>query len=114
MEDSDILRLLEARQYDEAFAPLLERFKDKVFRLAFSMMRNETHAEDATQDVLVKIWNGLPSYHGGASLSTWIYAITRNTCLTELKRRYRHPLCPCKRRKWKTPPAGFQAPIRGP
>src|SRR5580698_5369179 len=91
MEDSDILRLLEARQYDEAFAPLLERFKDKVFRLAFSMMRNETHAEDVTQDVLVKIWNGLPSYHGGASLSTWIYAITRNTCLTELKRRYRHP-----------------------
>ena len=91
MEDKDILGLLEARQYSEAFAPLLERFKDKVFRLAFSIMHNETQAEDVTQDVLVKIWKGLPTYHGGASLSTWIYAITRNTCLTELKRRDSHP-----------------------
>ena len=91
MEDTDILELLSARRYDEAFAPLLERYKGKVFRLAFSILRNETHAEDATQDVLVKIWNGLPAYHRGASLSTWIYTITRNTCLTELKRRDRHP-----------------------
>jgi len=90
MEDKEILGLLEARQYGEAFAPLLERFKGKVFRLAFSIMRNETQAEDVTQDVLVKIWKGLPAYHGGASLSTWIYTITRNTCLTELKRRDRH------------------------
>jgi RNA polymerase sigma-70 factor, ECF subfamily len=91
MEDKDILGLLEARQYSEAFAPLLERFRGKVFRLAFSIMHNETHAEDVTQDVFVKIWKGLPAYHGGASLSTWIYTITRNTCLTELKRRDRHP-----------------------
>ena len=82
MEEKDILGLLEARQFSEAFAPLLERFKDKVFRLAVSIMRNETQAEDAAQDVLVKIWKGLPAYHGGASLSTWIYAIARNTCLT--------------------------------
>src|SRR5580692_10160112 len=91
MDDHDILGLLEARQYDGAFAPLLERYKDKVFRLAFSIMHNETQAEDVTQDVFVKIWKGLAGYHGGASLSTWIYTITRNTCLTELKRRDRHP-----------------------
>jgi RNA polymerase sigma-70 factor, ECF subfamily len=91
MEDNDIQVLLEARQYSEAFALLVERFKGKVFRLAFSIMRNETQAEDAAQDVLVKIWKGLPGYHGGASLSTWIYTIARNTCLTELTRRGRHP-----------------------
>jgi RNA polymerase sigma-70 factor (ECF subfamily) len=91
MEDKDILGLLEARQYSGAFALLLERFKGKVFRLACSIMHNETQAEDVTQDVLVKIWKGLPAYHGGASLSTWIYTITRNTCFTELKRRDRHP-----------------------
>src|SRR6266702_928162 len=51
------------------------------------MVRNETQAEDLTQETLVKIWKGLPGYHGGASLSTWIYTIARNTCLTELKKR---------------------------
>ena len=90
MED-DIQQRLAARQYHEAFELLLERFKDKVFRLAFSMMRNETQAEDVAQDVFVKIWKALPGYHGGASLSTWIYTITRNTCLTELKKRSTRP-----------------------
>ena len=90
MED-DIRQQLEARQYREAFGLLLDRFQDKVFRLAFSMLHNETQAEDTTQDVLLKIWKALPSYHGGASLSTWIYTIARNTCLTELKKRATRP-----------------------
>ncbi len=87
--DIEIQRQLEARRYSEAFDLLVAEFKDKVFRLAYTMMRNETQAEDTTQDVFVKIWKALPAYHGGASLSTWIYAITRNTCFTELKRRGR-------------------------
>ncbi|MDB6064035.1 MAG: sigW 1 [Pedosphaera sp.] len=90
MED-DIRRQLEAQRFGEAFDLLVERFKEKVFRLAFSMLRNETQAEDTTQDVFVKIWKNLASYHGGASLSTWIYTITRNTCLTELKKRAAQP-----------------------
>jgi RNA polymerase sigma-70 factor (ECF subfamily) len=90
MENSDIMGQLQARQYSHAFGLLVERFKEKVFRLAFSILRNETQAEDAAQDVFVRIWKGLPGYHGGASLSTWIYTITRNTCFTELKRRDRH------------------------
>jgi len=84
--DDDIRQRLDARLHAESFELLLERYKDKVFRLAFSMMHNQTHAEDVTQDVFVKVWKALPSYHGGAALSTWIYAIARNTCLTELKK----------------------------
>jgi RNA polymerase sigma-70 factor (ECF subfamily) len=89
--DEDIRQRLENKLYAEAFELVLDRFKDKVFRLAFSMMRNETQAEDLAQDVFVKIWKALPGYHGGASLSTWIYTITRNTCLTELKKRSTRP-----------------------
>lgn len=91
MDESDIQRELRAGQYSAAFALLLERCKERVFRLAWSILRNETQAEDAAQDVFVKIWKGLPAYQGGASLSTWIFAITRNTCLSELTRRGRHP-----------------------
>jgi RNA polymerase sigma-70 factor (ECF subfamily) len=89
--DDDIRLQLEARRYAEAFDLLLPRYQDRVFRLAFSMMHNETQAEDIAQDVFVKIWKALPGYHGGASLSTWIYTITRNTCLTELKKRSTRP-----------------------
>jgi RNA polymerase sigma-70 factor, ECF subfamily len=90
MED-EIRQRLAARQYGEAFGLLIEQFKDKVFRLALSMLHDASQAEDLAQDVFVKIWKNLPDYHGGASLSTWIYVITRNTCLTELKKRALRP-----------------------
>ena len=85
--DEDIHQHLDARQYREAFELLLERYRDKVFRLACGLLRNESTAEDMSQDIFLRIWKALPGYHGGASLSTWIYTIARNACFTELKRR---------------------------
>jgi RNA polymerase sigma-70 factor (ECF subfamily) len=89
--DGDIRQHLAAGQYRAAFELLAERYSVKVFHLAYSMIGNETQAEDVAQEVLLRIWKGLPGYHGDASLSTWIYTIARNTCLTELKRRAQHP-----------------------
>jgi len=86
--EQDIRQRLDAKQYREAFELLMDRFQNKVFCLAFSMVRNETMAEDLTQEVFMKIWKALPGYQGDASLSTWIYTITRNTCLTEIKKIY--------------------------
>jgi RNA polymerase sigma-70 factor, ECF subfamily len=90
MEDK-IRERLDAGQHGEAFGMLVEQFKEKVFRLAFSMVQNQAQAEDLAQEVFLKIWRHLASYRSGASLSSWIYAITRNTCLTELKKRARYP-----------------------
>jgi RNA polymerase sigma-70 factor (ECF subfamily) len=50
------------------------------------MLGDEASAEELAQDVFLRIWKALPFYRGDASLSTWIYAITRNRCLTGRKR----------------------------
>ncbi|MBE7500628.1 MAG: RNA polymerase sigma factor [Verrucomicrobiales bacterium] len=89
--DDAIRERLAARAYREAFERLLEVYQERVFRLAVSMLRNETAAEDVTQDIFLKVWKALPGYQGAAALSTWLYAIARNTCLTELKRRSHRP-----------------------
>jgi RNA polymerase sigma-70 factor (ECF subfamily) len=89
--DDDIRQCFDAQDYPAAFELLLPRYRDKVFRLAWSITRDEAAAEDMAQDVFVRVWRALPSYHGEASLSTWIYTITRNRCLTELKRRANRP-----------------------
>jgi RNA polymerase sigma-70 factor, ECF subfamily len=89
--DSDIRRSLEAGEYHHAFEILLERYKQKVFHLAYSILRDETQAEDTAQDIFLRIWKGLPGYNGQASLSTWIYTISRNTCLTEVSKRAARP-----------------------
>ncbi|HEU4486663.1 MAG TPA: sigma-70 family RNA polymerase sigma factor [Povalibacter sp.] len=85
--DADIQALLQAKKYREAFVLLAPRYRDKVFRLTFSMLHNRAMAEDTTQDVLMRIWKALPGYGAQASLSTWIYAISRNACLSELRKK---------------------------
>ena len=75
---------------DQAIAALLPQYRRKVFGLAYSYLRNRDAAEDVTQDVFIKIWRALPSYDGRASMSTWIYAITRNTSLSALRARRSH------------------------
>ena len=85
--DADLQALLQAKKYREAFAMLLPRYRDKVFRLTFSMLRNHAMAEDTTQDIFLRVWKALPGYGAQASLSTWIYAISRNACLSELRKK---------------------------
>jgi RNA polymerase sigma-70 factor, ECF subfamily len=85
--DVDIHERLQAGQYREALALLLPRYRDKVFRLCFSMLRDRALAEDVTQDIFLRIWRALPGYGAQAALSTWIYAISKNACLSELRKR---------------------------
>ncbi len=85
--DEDIHQHLEANRWSEAFELLLERYRDKVFRLAYGFVFGEAAAEDVAQDVFLKIWRALPGYDRRASLSTWIYTIARNTSLTAVSRR---------------------------
>jgi RNA polymerase sigma-70 factor, ECF subfamily len=85
--DADINGRLQAKQYREAFGLLLPRYRDKVFRLTFSMLRDRALAEDTTQDIFLRVWRALPGFAGQSQLSTWIYAISKNACLSELRKK---------------------------
>jgi RNA polymerase sigma-70 factor, ECF subfamily len=85
--DADISRRLQTGDFREAFALLLPHYRDKVFRLCFSMLQQRAWAEDVSQDVFLRIWRALPGFAGQSSLSTWIYAISRNACLSELRKK---------------------------
>ncbi len=94
MDETDIRPLLTAGLHREAFERIVERLQKKIFHLALSMTRNEATASDLAQETLLRVWRALPAYNGAASLSTWIYTITRNVCLTELSRAARRPTVP--------------------
>jgi len=84
--DLEIRARLERKLYSEALDLLLANYRDKVFRLAYSILGNRALAEDTAQDIFVRIWCALPGYRGLSSISTWVFAITRNTCLTAWRR----------------------------
>src|ERR1700754_5076482 len=81
----DVQDLLRERRYDEALERLLDRYERKVFRMAVAMLGDRGRAQDVTQDIFLKLWRALPSYDGRASLSTWLYTIARNTCLSLIR-----------------------------
>jgi RNA polymerase sigma-70 factor (ECF subfamily) len=71
----------------EEFRSILAQYQDKVFRLACTMLGNESQAEDAAQETFVKVWKGLSKFRGESSISTWIFTIARRTCLDAIKAR---------------------------
>jgi RNA polymerase sigma-70 factor, ECF subfamily len=85
MTDEDVQSLLRKDLCAAAFELLLDRYQEKVFRLVCSILKETARAEEVTQDIFLKMWQVLPDYDGRASLSTWLYTITRNTSLSALR-----------------------------
>ena len=74
-------------------ALIYTQYRDKVFGFVRSKVLNQTEAEDITQNVFVKVCANLDKYdEAKASLSTWIYTITRNTVFDYLKKKRDHPM----------------------
>lgn len=71
----------------DAFTTLYDEFSGLVYSVALRMLRTPAAAEDATQDIWVKIWNAAATYDSRrAAVSTWIIVITRRHVLDVLRR----------------------------
>jgi RNA polymerase sigma-70 factor (ECF subfamily) len=69
------------------FKELLEQYQHIVYNQAYRMLGNREDAEEATQDIFLNIFRSLESFRGASKLSTWIYQITANECITRLRRK---------------------------
>ena len=73
-----------------AFAVLVDRYKDLVFTLALRMLKNREEAEEVSQDAFIKAYKSLNKFKGDSKFSTWIYKITYNTSLDRIKKNRKH------------------------
>ncbi len=67
------------------FLQVIAPFKDKVFRLAKRLLVSTEEAEDATQEVFVKLWNKNESLAAYSSIEAFAMTVTKNYCLDQLK-----------------------------
>ncbi len=72
-----------------AFDRLVERYQQYVFNVIRHTVGETGDAADIAQDIFVKVHRSLASYQSESAFSTWLYRITVNTCLDELRRRKR-------------------------
>lgn len=73
-----------------AFAALVDRYKNMVFTLSLKMLQHQEEAEEAAQDTFIKVYKSLGKFKGESKFSTWIYQITYNNCLDRLRKQKRN------------------------
>jgi RNA polymerase sigma-70 factor, ECF subfamily len=61
-----------------AFEPLVERYRQRVWRLAYQLLRDREEAWDCAQEAFVRAFHSLPSFRGHAAFYTWLFRITVN------------------------------------
>ncbi len=79
------LVLQAARGDAGAFAHLVREHSNLVYRVALRML-GSSEAQDACQEVWVKVWRSINSFRGDSTFSTWLYRVTINTCLNARER----------------------------
>jgi len=88
--DADLLRLILEGVHDtRAFERLMSRYWSAAWSICQSVLLNEDDAEDATQDVFLKVHRYLPGFRFESRFSTWLRRIARNTALNHLASRRR-------------------------
>lgn len=70
-----------------AFAALVDAYKNPVYNLCYRMLGTSTEAEDAAQEVFVKLYRRLHTYDTARKLSSWVLSIASHHCIDRLRRR---------------------------
>jgi RNA polymerase sigma-70 factor (ECF subfamily) len=73
-----------------AFEQLYRRYSGRVFTLCLRIVKNDSEAEDLTQEAFLQLFRKIHTFRGEARFSTWLHRLTINTALMRLRKK-RHP-----------------------
>lgn len=85
LSDQELMQIVQAGDYSPA-SEIYDRYSGRIYNFAFRFLRNSEAAEDATQEVFVKMLRHANQFHGDAKLSTWLFSITANWCRDYLRK----------------------------
>ncbi len=75
-----------------AFDELLRRHDDRMRALAYRLLADRDRMDDALQEAYLNAFRGLGKFRPGSEFGPWLYRVTYNACIDELRRRKRHPV----------------------
>ncbi len=89
MNKTDDIHYIEAVKNGNisAFSYLVDKYRNMVYSLALKLMKRPEDAEEMAQDTFIKAYQKINTYEGKSKFSTWLYSITYNACISELRKR---------------------------
>jgi RNA polymerase sigma factor (sigma-70 family) len=85
LNDQELMRIVQSGDYSPA-SEIYDRYSGRIYNFALRFLKNSEAAEDATQEVFVKMLKHANQFHGDAKLSTWLFSITANWCRDYLRK----------------------------
>jgi RNA polymerase sigma-70 factor (ECF subfamily) len=76
---------------DRAFAIIVRSYQTPVFNYVLRMVGDRSLAEDLTQEVFLRVYQGLPRFSSRSKFTTWLFQVTKNRVLDELRATERRP-----------------------
>lgn len=67
---------------EQEFARLVQEHKDYIYTVCYMFSKDQDEVNDLFQEVLINLWRGIDSFKGEAKVSSWIYRISLNTCIS--------------------------------
>ncbi|MFD1631958.1 RNA polymerase sigma factor [Pseudopedobacter beijingensis] len=74
---------------EHVFKEIFQKNSKKIYHLCYGYTNDEESANDLLQETFIKVWQNLDKFRNQAMISTWIYRIAVNTCLTHLRKENR-------------------------
>lgn len=71
---------------ESIFLDVIGKNKQIIYKVCYMYAVDEDHLKDLYQEILINLWQGLDSFRGDAQISTWIYRMSINTCVTQYRR----------------------------
>src|SRR5260221_5984366 len=90
LSDQELMRIVQAGDLFPA-SEIYDRYSARIYNFAYRFLKNSEAAEDATQEVFVKMLKHANQFHGDAKLSTWLFSITANWCRDYLRKAENKP-----------------------
>jgi len=85
LSDQELMRVVQGGDYSPA-SEIYDRYSARIYNFAFRFLKNAEAAEDATQEVFVKMMKHANQFQGDAKLSTWLFSIAANWCRDYLRK----------------------------
>ncbi len=86
LQDEELVRLYLATQNDKYFSELYRRYSGKIYAKCLSFLKDEQEAVDGVHDIFMKILVSLSRFEEKSKFSTWLFSISYNYCIDELRK----------------------------
>ena len=82
---------MDTKELEKEFLDMIEAQKRTIYKVCYIYANDQDDLNDLFQETVLNLWKGFPSYRGDSKLTTWVYRIAMNTCITFLRHASHRP-----------------------